>query len=302
MRKKIPVTLLLAVVIAIGGVFATTGVMAQTRPLECTSTDEKITLTPTTNPLYDFPHPDDGTICGKPGQFWLYTASSHNPKFLAKINKIYFYIPSDPLNPIDVYGAEDPGAGGTSGWAKGIYNGVIYTAEEHSGGNPGVKEFGFCTSSDVPGFGLISAVFDTGTGGELGCVAYGSPTIIGGIIGPGFDISEIVLAADYEDVNLPGDGCVRVKRHKWTGCIQNFKRCNGEDILPEPTRPSWLSEDIADFGDPTNRRCRGGIIATSGSPTVYWGWIPPNYYYCLGVYDPNFYPYWWTIPCPGYPD
>jgi len=298
MSKKISVGLLFSVVIAICVVFTTTGAMAQTRPLECTSTDGKLKLTP--SPEWDFPTFDDGSmgLCGdRPGKFYGFRASSSNPKFLAKINKIYFYIPSDPLNPIDVYDAANPCAGGTSGWGSGVCNGVVVTAESYSGANDPYIDIGFCTSGDEPGYGLISAVFDTGTGGELACVATASPTIVGGIIGPGDDISVVVPTSDTEDVDLPLDGCVQIKRHPFTGAIQNFKYCDGSQI---PKRSSWeLDEAIVHFGDPRNPGGGGGIIATTGGSTVYWGWAPPNNYYCLGTYCDKSTPVsWQPSPCP----
>jgi hypothetical protein len=299
MSQKLPLTLWFTLVIAIVALFLATQVMAQTRPLECTSTDGKLKLSP--SPAASaFPQPDDGTICGAPGNFWLFRATANNPKFLAKINKIYFYIPSSPPNIIEVYYASEPGGGGISGWGSGVYNGVVVTAQQYSGANDPYKEVGFCTSPDIASYGLISAVFDTGTGGELGCEAIDAAgTIIGGIIGPGFDVGEVVLGPDAEDVSLPLGNCVRVKRHPWTGRIQNFTRCDGPST-PIPRRDSWGTEDIdiVDFGDPANRGVRGGIIATSGGSTVYWGWTPPNNYYCLGVYDEGPPATWRTTPCP----
>jgi hypothetical protein len=307
MTKKIPIILLFTVVIAIVALFAATEVRAEERPLQCLA--DPYTITPATD--VDFPYfsPGPGECGTQDCYVWTYIITGGD---LAKINKVHFFIPSFPPNVIEGEYLEGSanhiplrGVGGLStDFGELNYAGIVISVTPVSGA--GGTRIMIATKS-VSTYGMIVPVVSTGKK-QLGCVALDAngdlwtdvQGPVGGIVGPGFDISGFVAVADFQDINLPEGGCVRVKRHPVTGCIQNFKRCDsaGTNIQPTTTRPDWLTEDIADFGDPTNLRCRGGMITTSGSPYVYWGWTPPNNYYCIGVYDPNVAPYWWTSPCP----
>lgn len=305
MTKKIPIILLFTLVIAVFALFAATEVRAEERPLQCLA--DPYTITPATD--VDFPYfsPGPGKCGTQDCYVWTYIITGGD---LAKINKVHFFIPSFPPNVIEGENLEEwadhialRGVGGVStDFGELNYAGIVVSVTPVSGASDTRVKI---ATKSVSTYGMIVPVVSTGKK-QLGCVALhadGSPWNdvqgpVGGIVGPGFDISEIIFAAKSEDINLPAGGCVRVKRHPITGCIQNFKRCNDDDISLFPGRPDWLDEDIADFGDPANRRCRGGMITTSGSPYVYWGWTPPNNYYCIGVYDPATPPYWWTSPCP----
>lgn len=298
MAKQIPITLLVTVVISIFALSAATGVVAQERPLECVA-GGKFTFTPLPEAgAWPISEPAGGR-CGEfPGNLWLYRVTPSNPKFLAKVNKIYFYIPSSPPNIIEVSGYEAlglRGEGGISGWGAGIYNGIVVTATSYSGtGN--YLDVSFCTK-DVATYGLVSPVVDTGPGGELGCEAEEPASDlqgpVGGIVGPGFDISELIVAEVTRDVFFPAGGCVRIKKHPVTGCIKEFRRCDDGDggqgtLIPgSQDGPDWITTTVADLGNFEARLCRSGVISGKfGTSTDYQYWGNANgWWYCIGTYS-----------------
>jgi hypothetical protein len=131
---------------------------------------------------------------------------------------------------------------------------------------------------------------------------------LGGIIGPGFEPSGFVPIETDTRVNLgTTGGTICAKKHPTTGCIKYFYSCTDTSQNPEPlpsqnTPPVWFEGELVDMGDLENPLCREGLITRKGSPIQYWG-VAGGDVYCLGIYDVNNTPYWFT-PCdshPGFP-
>jgi len=321
MSKKIPITLFLTVVIAIVALFAATAVMAQERPVICQDLQAKYTITP--HPDYEFPYQvsaDEDECGGKAGWVWRYRVEVDNPRHLAKVNKGYFYIPSSPPNIIEVWDAGYRGEPGTSGVLGLNYNGIVVTTENISGSST-TLDWVFCAKEKTK-YGVITLVLDTGSG-ELPCLAkkWDAETetlldwkdgqgFVGGIVGPGFDISELVLAETTRDVDFPAGGCVRIKKHPVTGCIKEFRRCNNGDngqgnLIPgSQTRPNWITTTVEDLGNFEARLCRDGIIAGKRpvpgehSDIEYWGYAN-GWWYCIGTYSTE--EPWWCNDCGACP-
>lgn len=284
MTKKIPIIFLFTAVIAVFALFVTTEVMAEERPVECKAgAGGKYTLTPAPN--VDFPYYQTGLgegqqdCKGEAGWAWRYRLTPKSPKFLPKVNKAYFYIPSSPPNIIEVWDAPYRGEGGTSGWGALNYNGVVVTTENIAGGGDYV-EYVFCTK-DVSTYGVVTAVIDTGEG-ELACVATETDVQgpVGGIVGPGSDVAGFIPAQLDQKIQLGTMGEVCAKRHPATGCIMWFYNCDtGIKIDPEPNPPEWIQGVLEDCGDLSgmNRHCRECIFLHHGSPGCYWAYANGTY-------------------------
>ena len=289
MQEKMRTPLFFAMLIAMVALFAATGAMAQDRPTECVA-GGKYTMTP--SPDFEFPSYQSGlspdNLCGEgvAGWAWRYRVTPKNSKWLPKINKAYFYIPSSPPNIIEVCGDPYRGEGGTSGWGALNYNGIVVTTENISGGGDYI-DYLFCTK-EVTTYGVITAVIDTGEG-ELGCVAAEEDVQgpVGGIVGPGFDVAGFIPAQLDQVIQLGTLGNVCAKRHPATGCIKYFYDCDDPNYHYPPAEapPGWATGVLEDCGDLSgmNRHCRECIFLSHESPGCYWAYISGTWI-CLACY------------------
>lgn len=299
MKSKVFAVLMTMAVVTMVGILGATNVSAEGRPAVCDV--DTFTITPAPGP---FPRQSVGDECGigVTGWVWEYVITNPDPKAMSSITKMHVYIPSLPPYTVDVldHPAILRGMGPEAGnkiFGNGIYNGVVATVTALSGVSDGTH-FQFCT--DLNSTGTVSMALETSRSIN-GCMAAESDAQgpIGGIVGPGYDPSGYVAVETDRTLNLGDFGAICVKKNPVSGCIKNFYDCDSGAPLTAQGMPNWMTGEVLDMGNLENPLCREAVIARKGSPLAYWGYAN-GMYYCLGVYDTELDPVWYS-PCSDHP-
>jgi hypothetical protein len=302
MSKKIPLTLFLTVVISIVGLFGATAVMAQ----DICQAGNQVTITPTSvyqyplviNDTFTFEDTGDRAVCDVyPCNLWIIEASG--PKsVMSKITQMTVYIPSLVDDPIIFRGghpsatAGEPGDGGPNYYGAGIFNGIVVTIPAEVV-NSRKYRFYFATARNTYGFNSLA--YHTGTDKMVPC----DP----GLTIVGYEPSIIIPSEYVRTVNLPEGGCFRIHKHPVTGCIKEFRDCDGNLIPKNPDGPSWITKEVPDLGSFDEKLCRNAVITGKtglGTDYEYWGYAN-GWWYCIGTWDTA--GYWCNgtclpTPCP----
>lgn len=292
MPKKISITMLFTVMAAIIALFAAADVMAQctdtSPPQQCTAGTGglQFTVYPYTDPDHPFPFPVeagetyDGVLFIEKGYVWRYTIEGPT----SKLGHVMHFIPYRCDDPIRVVAHPPNGAwfapcvgDSNTGYGAGICDGIVVTLQYQVETNKIARGW-FATNKEL--YGLNSLGVHVGPTKVLGCVATetvdGVDIVVGGIIGPGYDIAEWI-PSNLEQIIQVGQTTIGVRRHPVTGCIKCFfdPDASGRPCLPwDAAPPEWVEGFLQDCGDLSgmNRHCRECVMYVHGSPGCYWAY------------------------------